>query len=390
MPQRKGRVAEVMRLREWREELVTYHGMVAVVFDDDPVRQFELMGVLEEEMEESEREEREMMEWWSPHIDVSEQTRSLASFSDDELRGCFRFDREDVRTLLRLLEVPAFFWAKGSTRRFGGEEAFLLMLRRLAGREKGAQLAAIFNRSQPAISEMYNVVLDHVYQHAKVAMHLELWEDELPKLARLLEESGCPLTRCCGFVDGTMFDICRPTIAQESMYNGWKRKHKTKYQCVVLPNFLIGDWFGPAPGRANDANIMANSRLVPRLQSLNRRGGSNFRVYGDAAYPMTDVIVRAPKGNNITHAQQEFATEMSKYREAVEWVFGKLGNVWPFVTDVTRKMTGTRATAKEDWVAALLTNYHTCAYGGVANSYFHITPPTMKEYRARYERNLRD
>eukprot|EP00894_Picocystis_sp_ML_P001335 jgi/Pico_ML_1/51852/g2676.t1 len=73
MPQRKGRVAEVMRLREWREELVTYHGMVAVVFDDDPVRQFELMGVLEEEMEESEREEREMMEWWSPHIDVSEQ-----------------------------------------------------------------------------------------------------------------------------------------------------------------------------------------------------------------------------------------------------------------------------------------------------------------------------
>lgn len=127
MPRLKRRVAEVMRPWEWREELVTCHNMVAVVLDDDPVQQFELMGVLDEEMEESECKEREMTEWWNPHIDVPEQTQTLASFCGDELRGCLRFNCDDVCTLLRLSEVPPFL-AKGSTRRFGGKKAFLLML----------------------------------------------------------------------------------------------------------------------------------------------------------------------------------------------------------------------------------------------------------------------
>eukprot|EP00963_Diacronema_lutheri_P000665 scaffold44_cov339-Pavlova_lutheri.AAC.1 len=60
-----------------------------------------------------------------------------------------------------------------------------------------------------------------------------------------------------------------------------------------------------------------------------------------------------------------------------------MGNLWPFITDKTRKMTGSRATGKEDCVAALLTNFHTCAYGGIANRYFDVRPPTMQEYKAR-------
>eukprot|EP00963_Diacronema_lutheri_P012892 scaffold2061_cov415-Pavlova_lutheri.AAC.1 len=59
-----------------------------------------------------------------------------------------------------------------------------------------------------------------------------------------------------------------------------------------------------------------------------------------------------------------------------------MGELWPFVTDVRRKTTGSRATSKEDCVAALLTNYHTCRYGGVANRYFDTLPPSMSEYRA--------
>ena len=60
------------------------------------------------------------------------------------------------------------------------------------------------------------------------------------------------------------------------------------------------------------------------------------------------------------------------------------------MTDVTRKTTGSRATSKEDWVAALLTNYHTCRYGGVANNYFNTEPPTMQQYRAMYSMGTED
>ena len=87
----------------------------------------------------------------------------------------------------------------------------------------------------------------------------------------------------------------------------------------------------------------------------------------------------------MTATREAYATLMSHYRESLEWVFGKMGELWPFVTDVRRKMTGSRATSKKDCVAALLTNYHTCRYGGVANRYFNTLPPTMSEYRAMYK-----
>eukprot|EP00963_Diacronema_lutheri_P010751 scaffold1148_cov335-Pavlova_lutheri.AAC.1 len=357
-------------------------------FDDMPELPAGMVGLLEEALDACKGEARKLEEWWNPRVVVTNEARWIDGFSEDDLRGCLRFGADELRELMGLLEIPAFLWARGSTRRFRGEEAFLLLLRRLAGREKGVHHAVVFDRSPPAISEMYNVVLHHVYQHARVAMRLELWEDELPSFVEALHACGCPLPQCFGFIDGTMFDIRRPIVGQEAMYNGWKRRHKVKYQCVVLPNFLIGDWYGPATGRANDATMMAASGLIPRLEAMQERIEQQICLYGDAAYPLSDVLLRAPKGNNATTEELRLAEKMSKYRESVEWIFGKLGELWPFVTDVTRKATGSRATGKEDFVAALLTNYHTCAYGGVANQYFGVRPPTMSEYKRKYVREL--
>eukprot|EP00894_Picocystis_sp_ML_P001035 jgi/Pico_ML_1/51552/g2558.t1 len=131
------------------------------------------------------------------------------------------------------------------------------------------------------------------------------------------------------------------------MYNGWKRKHKVKYQGVVLPNFLIGDWFGPKPGRANDAGMMGDSRLIPRLQAMQERVGRKVQLYGDAAYPECDVLYSAPKGNNISLEAATFAKTMSSYRESVEWVFGKLGEQQqqhPTVLDKSLDMAAAAAT----------------------------------------------
>lgn len=121
----------------------------------------------------------------------------------------------------------------------------------------------MFGRSPLAISKMYNVVLNHVYSHVGPAMRLEMWEDDLLSFMDMLRKCGCPEPNCVGFIDGTMFTISRLMHAQESMYNGWKRQHKVKYQCAVLPKFLIGDWFGPAAGRAHDSQVLAQSNLLP-------------------------------------------------------------------------------------------------------------------------------
>lgn len=56
--------------------------------------------------------------------------------------------------------------------RLGEEEAFLVLLRRLAGGEKGVYLAAVFAHFVRAVSEMCNAASDHVYAPVSVAFSL--------------------------------------------------------------------------------------------------------------------------------------------------------------------------------------------------------------------------
>eukprot|EP00963_Diacronema_lutheri_P002636 scaffold187_cov329-Pavlova_lutheri.AAC.6 len=221
---------------------------------------------------------------------------------------------------------------------------------------------------------MYNVVLHHVCQHARVAMRLEMWEEALLLFADNLHGCGCPLLHRFGFIDGTMLDIYKPVVGQNAMYNGWKSKHKVKYQCVVLPNFMIGDWYGLAIGRANNATMLDDSHLVPRLEGMRARLGQQTCLYKDKAYPTCEVLLRAPKVNNANVEELRLAKKMSKYRESMEWIFGKLGELWPFVTDVMRKATGSRGTGEEDCVAGHLLQ---SVCGGRWTHGGHLGPSTL-------------
>ena len=91
---------------------------------------------------------------------------------------------------------------------------------------------------------MYNVVLDHVFKHFMLAMRLETWEDHLPSFTNVLRTRGCPEGHCFGFIDGTMFTICKPTYGQEAMSNGWKRQH-VAFRDVRVPWYMTkngGSW----------------------------------------------------------------------------------------------------------------------------------------------------
>lgn len=77
---------------------------------------------------------QKLREWWSPQVGPTSPRRSAESFTDDELQASFRFDRETVVELLGLLGIPDTLRLAGG-RRLAGAEAFLLLLRRLAGRE---------------------------------------------------------------------------------------------------------------------------------------------------------------------------------------------------------------------------------------------------------------
>eukprot|EP00963_Diacronema_lutheri_P012299 scaffold1712_cov318-Pavlova_lutheri.AAC.2 len=317
--------------------------------------------------------------FWNYRCAVSNVSCTIDAFDDDWLRQHCRFLGWEIRELMRILKVPRIIRIESSRRVFTGEEGMLVLLRRLASLENLHHLSATFNRRSTGLSELHNAMLDHVYPFARRALRLEVWADELPRLAKALSLRGCPVPTCCGFIDGTLFKIRRPTEGEDAAYTGWKRMHATKYQAVVLSNFMIAYYDGPHPGSSGDANILRRSCIEERLRMIVEDNGAEVSLYGDGAYPLSDVVHRPHKGD-LNAQQAAFNENMSSYRQAVEWIFGKLEQLWPLVGDKTRRAVLLRQTGKEDLVAALLTNFHTCLHGGVTTDYLGIAPPTLQEY----------
>ena len=101
----------------------------------------------------------------------------------------------------------------------------------------------------PVLSMVFNDVLDFVYDtHSH---RITQWNPTVLSPADLqiysdaVAAKGAALQNCFGFIDGTVYLICRPGEQQRILYNGHKRLHGLKFQAVALPNGLIGNFYGP-------------------------------------------------------------------------------------------------------------------------------------------------
>eukprot|EP00963_Diacronema_lutheri_P002700 scaffold192_cov331-Pavlova_lutheri.AAC.6 len=157
---------------------------------------------------------------------------------------------------------------------------------------------------------------------------------------------------------------------------------ETKYQAVVLSNFMIGDYDGPHTGSGGDGNILRRWNVEDRLRNISQRLGCTASIYRDPAHSLLTVIHKPHRGNRgaLSASEAAFNEEMSSFRQTVEWIFGKIEHLWPLVGDKTRHSIMLRQTGKEDVIAALLTIFHTCLCGGVTTDYLGIAPPTLQEY----------
>eukprot|EP00963_Diacronema_lutheri_P006066 scaffold509_cov315-Pavlova_lutheri.AAC.10 len=387
MPSRVGCALERRLLRKQFDELVgLFMGFLAARRLRADVR-IGVLRLLLAAIERCWKDLENAKRYWNYRNAVGNVPRTIGGFTDDWLRQHCRFVGWEIRELMRILNIQSTIRVRGTGRVFTGEEGMLLLLRRMATLENLHHLSSTFDRSASALSELHNAMLDHVYPYAKRALRLEVWLHELPRLAKDLAAKGCRIPTCCGFIDGTLFKIRRPTEGEDAAYSGWKRMHATKYQAVVLSNFMIADYDGPHAGSVGDANILRRSNIEARLQAIVDEVGHVVTLYGDGAYPRTDLLHRPFKGN-ISAEQAAFNEAMSSYRQAVEWIFGKLEQLWPFVGDKTRRTIMLRQTGKEDLVAALLMNFHTCLCGGVTTDYLGIAPPTLEEYEAMIRRAM--
>ncbi|CAM9931733.1 unnamed protein product [Laminaria digitata] len=124
---------------------------------------------------------------------------------------------------------------------------------------------------------------------------------------------------------------------------------------------MIGDLWGPAPGRKHDSFLLRESGLNSRLAALQADKPFQGKVYGDAAYPVLSHVHRGFRGANLTAAQRAYNKELSIVRISVEWQFGKVVQIFPFVDFKQNLKLMLSPVGKYYRVAALLTNaYTTC------------------------------
>lgn len=248
-----------------------------------------------------------------------------------------------------------------------------------------------YGRSEGALCDLFATTTQMLYE--KFAPRLLHTLDmprlipAIPALSEAVNASARCLRGCWGFIDGTLVEICRPSVGQKTMFSGHKRKHAVKFQAIVTPDGLIVHMSTAFPGRTHDVTVFRQSpELLQQLEQIIQLPGDGhgpYGLYGDAGYTGSGVpALRSPhRGPALTVQQQHQNRAMSGVRVSVEWGFGMLKTMARFFeshqnTEVLRSPVGRYFT-----VAALLLNCRTCLHGGnEVSKLFKIKPPSLDEY----------
>ena len=181
---------------------------------------------------------------------------SLDDINDAECLAEFRFRKHDLPLLAEVLQIPDSFTCYQRTVS-SGMEALCILLRRLSYPCRFSDIIPRFDRPVPVLSMVSNQVLDYIYIYDTHGHRITQWNHQVLSQPFLqlhsdtIAAQGSALDNCFGFVDGTVRPICRPAEHQRAVYNGHKRVHSLKFQCVALPNGLIGHLHGPVGNNNN-------------------------------------------------------------------------------------------------------------------------------------------
>ena len=68
------------------------------------------------------------------------------------------------------------------------------------------------------------------------------------------------------------------------------------------------------------------------VRQRTNRAGQPFTLYGDPAYPLRPYLQCPFRGANLTNEEQLFNSRLSSARECVEGEFGKILQIFAFLT----------------------------------------------------------
>jgi len=196
----------------------------------------------------------------------SYRQHTLQTLNDNDIYHLTQFTLLDLKRVTKLLDISIGFSTRSGCR-LAGEEAFFLLICRLAWPTQLETLSMFFQYPSSTILEAVNWILAHIHSNWDFLLHdfdSPLTSEHLsPARLRLfalkIHDKGAPLMACSGFIDCTIREICRPTKWQRECYNGYKHMYAVKYSAVKAPDGLIHHLWGPFEGKKNDNALLSES-----------------------------------------------------------------------------------------------------------------------------------
>ena len=176
--------------------------------------------------------------------------------------------------------------------------------------------------------------------------------------------------------------LCRIVLVfQRVLYNGHKKVHAIKFQSVAVPNGLVANLFSPGEGKRHDSSMLSESNLYNQLvQYAVNINGDPLCIYGDPAYPHRPQLQGSFKGARLTQNEKDWNSAFSCVRVSVEWIFKDIINCFKFLDFKKNLKVQLSAVGKMYIVCTLLHNARCCLHGSTTSEYFHVQPPTLRDY----------
>ncbi|KAF8313625.1 hypothetical protein DL93DRAFT_2228396 [Clavulina sp. PMI_390] len=295
-----------------------------------------------------------------------------------------RFDNGGIDALLEVLDLPTTLTLPNRSQ-ISARHGLFIALYRLAVPHRLSDISLILRRPVSLISFSINTVLSMVYKKWSHLLEFDttrLTHTQLSVYAKAIYGKGCPAPNVWAFMDATIIAICRPTRNQQVAYNGYYRSHAMKFGCITTPDGIISHCSPAFEGRRGDGAIVSDTELLPLLREHARDPkDQQLFIYGDPAYGESDAVVSGLKRlEELTPEEQDLNKEMSRYRQAAEWSFGKVRSLWSMI-DYNRKLQVELCPIGIYCrVAILMTNAHTCLYGSETSQYFNLPPLLLQKY----------
>ena len=291
---------------------------------------------------------------------------------------------EHFQEILEALEVPSVLRYPNRGGRFTGTTGLLVLLARLGSAGTLVGLGRKLRMNPDRISKISITMVRWLRQRWSATLACGL------DISRLLEYVDAILARTgvdlpvFGFIDVTLRGCRRVKYGQAAIYSGHKKKHGMKYQIVAVPDGLICCLAGPVQGRRGDSRILEESELEEYVLGIQRRTGIKYLIYADAAYAETETVATGYNKvqRRMDAAKDEYSRAMNGPRTSVEWAFGLVQQLFPWVDDVAANNVSVTPVGLFYQAAVLLTNCITCAQGqaSVFYSYFELPPPSLASY----------